>query len=63
MNSLMVGPCAQTLSERHPWQIHEEELAGQWEDLCYVFAAERELQTCWPLLCLPRPRPHQPVCA
>lgn len=43
MNSLMVGPCVQTLSEYHPRQIHEEELAGWWEDLCHVFASEREL--------------------
>lgn len=26
----------------------EEELAGQREDVCHVFASERELQTCWP---------------
>lgn len=48
MNSLMVGPCVQTLSECHPPAHTEEELAGQWEDLCHVFASEKELQTCWP---------------
>lgn len=31
MNSLMAGPCVQTLSECHPWQIREEESAGQLE--------------------------------
>lgn len=42
MNSLMVGPCVQTLSECHPRQTHEKELAQRWEDLCHVFASERE---------------------
>ena len=34
MNSLMAGPRVQTLSEYHPRQIHEKELAQRWEDLC-----------------------------
>lgn len=42
MNSLMAGPRVQTLSEYHPRQIHEKELAQRWEDLCHVFASERE---------------------
>lgn len=45
MNSLMAGPWVQTWCECRRWQICEEELAGQWEDLCHVFASERELQT------------------
>lgn len=47
MNSLMSGPCVQTLSECHPWQIHEE-LARQWEGLCHVSASGRELRAHWP---------------
>ena len=42
MNSLMAGPCVQTLSECQPRQIREKGLAWRWEDLGHVFASERE---------------------
>lgn len=47
MNFLMAGPWVQTLPECHPRQIHKEELAQQWEDLCHASASERVLQACW----------------